>query len=191
MIGILSLQGDFAEHADILYSIGCEAREVRLKSDLDACSALIIPGGESTVILKQLVESGLDKEIIARAKAGMPIYGTCAGAILLCKQVIAREGREQQSLGLIDIDVARNAYGRQVDSFETELSVPALGEQPLRSIFIRAPIISRVGAGVAILATEKEHPVLVRQGNILVSTFHPELTKDTRVHEYFVKMVGN
>lgn len=177
-VGILAFQGGVAEHEQIIKKCGQRSLEVRTKKDLDLCDALIIPGGESTVIGFFLEQTGLDKEIVQRAKTGMPVWGTCAGAILLAK-----------NLGLMDISVLRNAYGRQIDSFQTKLKVPALDIDNLRAAFIRAPKITKTGAKVKILAREGNHPVLVRQGNILASTFHTELRGDDRLHRYFLSLI--
>jgi pyridoxal 5'-phosphate synthase pdxT subunit len=185
-IGVLALQGDVIEHVTMLRRLGVEAIEVRTPEDLAKVDALIIPGGESTTIGKLAVEYGLDKAIPARVRDGMPVYGTCAGMIALSKQAT---GGEPPLLRLMDIKVHRNAYGRQVDSFETDVQIPALGPAPLHAVFIRAPVIEGVGPGVEVLASLDGKPILVRQGNMLVSAFHPELTDDGRVHRYFVDMV--
>jgi 5'-phosphate synthase pdxT subunit len=185
-IGVLALQGDVIEHVTMLRRLGVEAIEVRTPEDLATVDALIIPGGESTTIGKLAVEYGLDTAIPARVRNGMPVYGTCAGMIALSKQA---SGGEPPLLRLMDITVHRNAYGRQVDSFEADVQIPALGPAPLHAVFIRAPVIEGVGPGVEVLASLDGKPILVRQGNILVSAFHPELTDDGRVHRYFVDMV--
>jgi pyridoxal 5'-phosphate synthase pdxT subunit len=185
-IGVLALQGDVIEHIKMLQGLGVDAVEVRTPEDLARVDALIIPGGESTTIGKLAVEYGLDRAIPRRVKEGMPVYGTCAGMIALSKE--AQNG-EPPLLRLMNITVRRNAYGRQVDSFETDLDVPALGDPPLHAVFIRAPVIENVGADVDVLASLGGKPVLARQANILVSAFHPELTADDRVHRYFVNMV--
>jgi pyridoxal 5'-phosphate synthase pdxT subunit len=185
-IGVLALQGDVIEHINMLRRLGVEAIEVRTPQDLAQADALIIPGGESTTIGKLAVEYGLDRAIPARVREGMPVYGTCAGMIALSKEA---RGGEPPLLRLMNITVRRNAYGRQVDSFETDLEVPALGGPPLHAVFIRAPVIEDVGAGVEVLASLDGKPVLVRQRNMLVSAFHPELTADDRVHRYFVGML--
>jgi|SRR3989338_1751156 len=184
IIGVLALQGDFKEHIEILKKCGVDAVEVRLPSDLNEVSGLVIPGGESTTIGKLLDSSGLHDSIVKKYGKGMPIYGTCAGAILLAKKI---EGSDQPRLGLLDVNVKRNDYGRQLDSFEAPLDLRRIGK--INGIFIRAPIISSIGKNVEILGKEKNNPVLIQQGNILASTFHPELTDDKRVHEYFIKMV--
>lgn len=185
-IGVLALQGDVIEHVKMLRGLGVEAIEVRTPEDLAKVDALVIPGGESTTIGKLAVEYGLDRAIPARVKEGMPVYGTCAGMIALSKQA---SGGEPPLLRLMNITVRRNAYGRQVDSFETDLEIPALGGPPLHAVFIRAPAIENVGPDVEVLASLGGKPVLARQGNMLVSAFHPELTADDRVHRYFVEML--
>lgn len=185
-IGVLALQGDVIEHVKMLRRLGAEAIEVRTPEDLAKVDALIIPGGESTTIGKLAVEYGLDQAIPARVRDGMPVYGTCAGMIALSKQA---SGGEPPLLRLMNITVRRNAYGRQVDSFETDLQIPAIGGRPVHAVFIRAPEIADVGPDVQVLASLNGKPVLARQGNMLVSAFHPELTDDDRVHRYFVEML--
>ena len=185
-IGVLAIQGDVIEHRRILRGLGVEDAEVRTPEDLGGVSALIIPGGESTTIGKLMVRYGLDRAIPAHVAQGMPVYGTCAGMILLAR---AAHGGEPSLLRLMNITVRRNAYGRQVDSFEAEVLVPLFGPPPLRAVFIRAPVIEAVGAGVQVLASLDGHPILARQGPLLVSSFHPELAPDDRVHRYFLSMV--
>lgn len=185
-IGVLAIQGDVVEHEKILAGLGVEVSEVRTTADLERVDALIIPGGESTTIGKLMVTYGLDQAIPARARKGMPVYGTCAGMILLAREA---RGGEPPLLRLMDIAVTRNAYGRQVDSFEADIDVPALGAPPVHAVFIRAPVIDETGKDVDVLASLNGHPVLARQGNLLVSSFHPELAPDNRVHRYFLKMV--
>lgn len=185
-IGVLALQGDFAEHMATLTRIGVDAREVRKADDLEGVDALIIPGGESTTIGKLMARYGLDEAIRARAKHGMPIYGTCAGLILLAQAI---EGSDQPRLGLMDIAVIRNAFGRQIESFEADIPFAPTPDQPVRGVFIRAPIVSRVGAGVQTLSVFDGKIVAVQQGNLLATAFHPELTDDTRVHRYFLTLV--
>jgi 5'-phosphate synthase pdxT subunit len=192
-IGVLALQGDFAEHLGLLRRLGVEARPVRLPEHLEGLRALIIPGGESTTIGKLATTFGL-MEPLRRFGKSHPIWGTCAGAIFLSRD--AR--RDQPLLGLMDITVERNAFGRQVDSFVTELAIPALGQDPDRpfpAVFIRAPLIERVGKGVEVLArlpadSHRPRPgeriVAARQGHLLATAFHPELTDDTRFHRYFL-----
>jgi 5'-phosphate synthase pdxT subunit len=181
-IGVLALQGDFAEHLAMLTRIGVDTREVRKAGDLEGVDALIIPGGESTTIGKLMERYGLDATIRARAKRGMPIYGTCAGLILLAKEI---EGSRQPRLGLMDIAVVRNAFGRQIESFEADIPFAPTPDQPVRGVFI----VSRVGESVQVLSAFEDKIVAVRQGNLLATAFHPELTDDTRVHRYFLTLV--
>jgi 5'-phosphate synthase pdxT subunit len=185
-VGVLAIQGDVIEHEKILKSLGADVTEVRTPEGLSRIDGLIIPGGESTTIGKLMVEYGLDRAIPARVRGGMPVYGTCAGMILLARNA---RGGEPPLLRLMDITIVRNAYGRQVDSFEADLDVPALGPPPLRAVFIRAPVLEAAGPGVEVLASLDGRPVLVRQGNVLASSFHPELTPDSRVHRYFLAMI--
>ncbi|MEE9198932.1 MAG: pyridoxal 5'-phosphate synthase glutaminase subunit PdxT [Dehalococcoidia bacterium] len=187
-IGVLAVQGDFAEHAQMFRRLGVNPREVRLPQHLDGLGGLVIPGGESTSITKLMDLYGLTEAIKERGRSGMPIWGTCAGLIVVAQHII---GDDLAPMGLIDLDVRRNAYGRQVDSFETELSVPFLGEAPFHAVFIRAPIIDRVGPGVETLAQLPEGgPVAARQGMVMVTSFHPELTNDPRFHRYFLGLLG-
>ncbi|MFY9556895.1 MAG: pyridoxal 5'-phosphate synthase glutaminase subunit PdxT [Blastocatellia bacterium] len=183
-IGVLAIQGDFAAHCFALRRIGADAIEVRAVPDLDGIDGLIIPGGESTTMLKLIEEEGFDQSIARLAGAGKPILGTCAGTILLAREVY---NPTQPSLGLIDITVERNAYGRQVDSFIANAET-TLDGGTLEGVFIRAPRIKRVGPHVEVLASLKDEPVLVRDNNILVATFHPELTEDRRVHRLLLGM---
>jgi 5'-phosphate synthase pdxT subunit len=185
-IGVLAIQGDFAAHARALRRIGADTIEVRRAKDLDASDGLIIPGGESTTMLKFIEEEKLAEPIAGFARAGKPIFGTCAGAILLAREVY---NPTQASLGLIDIAVERNAYGRQVDSFIVDAETSFEGG-PLEAVFIRAPNIVRVGPNVEVLASLNGRVVFARQDNILVATFHPELTEDGRAHALFVDMTG-
>ncbi|HLJ61335.1 MAG TPA: pyridoxal 5'-phosphate synthase glutaminase subunit PdxT [bacterium] len=185
-VGVLALQGDVIEHQRILRGLEVEAPEVRTVAQLERVDGLIIPGGESTTIGKLMVEYGLDRSIPARVRQGMSVYGTCAGMILLAR---AAHGGEPPLLRLMDITIHRNAYGRQVDSFETDLDVAAFGPPPLHAVFIRAPVIEEAGAGVIVLASFDGKPVLARQGPLLVSSFHPELAADIRVHRYFLGMI--
>jgi len=183
-VGVLALQGAFAEHRAALGRLGVTAREVRLPGDLEGLSGLIIPGGESTVIGKLMVRNGLDMAIRAFAAAGGAIWGTCAGMILLAREV----GREQPLLGLLDIDVERNAYGSQLFSFEEDVALPRLGIPNLRAVFIRAPIVSRVGPDVSVEACDGSGNVIaVSAGRLFATAFHPELTDDTRLHAHFVR----
>ena len=185
-IGVLALQGDFAEHAVALKNTGAEAVEVRLPADLDSVDGLIVPGGESTTIITLMREYGVDQKLTALAAQGFPVLGTCAGMIVLAARIV---GAQQPCLGLIDLDVRRNAFGRQVDSFETDLAVSVLGQDPLHAIFIRAPVIERTGPKVQVLARlSNGTPVAAQQGSILVSAFHPELIADLRFHRYFITL---
>lgn len=185
-IGVLALQGAVAEHAAMLSALNTEAAAVRLPSQLDGLDALIIPGGESTTISKLLTEYNLTEPIRRLANQGFPIFGTCAGLVLLAKKV---PNLNLEPIGVIDIEVKRNAYGRQVDSFEADLKVPALGNGNFRGIFIRAPTIEKANSGVDILCLLNESPVAVRQGKVLACAFHPELTDDLRFHKYFLDLV--
>lgn len=186
-IGILAVQGDFEAHAKVLGRLGVEPVFVRAPEDLDGVDGLILPGGESTTQLHFLNEEGLKDALKAFAARGGAFFGTCAGAILLAREV---RNPPQESLGLADMVVSRNAYGRQLASHV--LRAPSqLKDEPLEMVFIRAPIIEQPGSGVEVLAEVEGHPVLVRQGRMLVATFHPELTNDTTVHEYFLKLVRN
>lgn len=184
--GVLALQGDTAEHVAALRHAGARSvREVRRPRDLEGVTALVLPGGESTTIGKLMVEYGLDGPLRARGGRDLALFGTCAGMILLATEI---EGREQPHLGLLPCTVHRNAYGRQVDSFETEISAPAVSSSPLWGVFIRAPRIESVGAGVDVLASLKGHPVLCQRGKILASSFHPEISGDPALHRYFLQM---
>jgi len=183
-IGVLALQGAFIEHMHALERLGFGAHEVRLPRDLDGLDGLIIPGGESTTIGKLMVQYGLDEPIRAQAQAGFPIWGTCAGMILLANDI---GGLHQPLIGVMDIVVERNAFGRQLDSFEADLAIPAIGPIPFPAIFIRAPLIHAVGADTAVIAQLADGRIVAaRQGNLLATSFHPELTNDDRLHRYFV-----
>lgn len=184
-IGVFAIQGDFAAHVRALRRVGVEALEVRRADDLDAVDGLIIPGGESTTMLKFIEEENLAASITDFARQGKPIFGTCAGAILLAREVY---NPAQASLGLVDISVERNAYGRQVDSFIAEVET-AIEVGPLEAVFIRAPKIKRVGPEVEVLASLNGEPVLARERNVVAATFHPELTGDDRMHRLLVEMV--
>ena len=188
-IGVLALQGDVAEHMAMLSRSGAEAVPVKTEKAFRHVDGLVIPGGESTTIGKLLRRFDLIEPIQERVHNGFPVYGTCAGMILLADEV-EDAGVDQPTLGGMRITVQRNAFGRQRESFETDLTVPALGDAPLHAVFIRAPLITRADAGVNLLATlEDGRPVAARQDNLLVSSFHPELTDDDRMHRYFVRMV--
>ena len=186
-IGILAVQGDFEAHAKILERLGVDPVFVRAPADLDGLDGIILPGGESSTQLLFLNEEGLKDALEKFAARGGAFFGTCAGAILLAREV---RNPAQESLGLADMVVARNAYGRQLAS-HVSFAPTKLKSEPLEMVFIRAPIIEQPGKGVEILAEAEGHPVLVRQGRMLVATFHPELTGDTTVHEYFLKLVRN
>jgi pyridoxal 5'-phosphate synthase pdxT subunit len=186
-IGVLALQGDFAEHIVMLRECGVETVEVRTEAQLRAVDALILPGGESTTIARLLIAFGLMEPLRERIGGGMPAWGTCAGAILLAKDV---PNLDRPPLAVMDITVERNAFGRQVDSFEADLSIDGVDGEPLRAVFIRAPIISAIGEGVEVLAALPDGEIVAaRQGNLLATSFHPELTRDRRLHELFVGMV--
>lgn len=182
-IGILAVQGDFAMHAQMLERIGAPCRLVKHPSEFAAIAGLILPGGESTAMLKFLAEEKLDTAIRRFAAAGKPIFGTCAGAILLAREVL---NPPQERLGLLDITVERNAYGRQIDSSIREGDLPELADHPVEMVFIRAPVIRRVGDSVRVLGRAAQQPVLVEQDNVLAATFHPELTHDETIHRYFL-----
>ncbi len=194
-IGVLALQGDFDAHRTLLETrLHTRTQEVRTAADLAAVDALILPGGESTTIVKLMQRFGLFRAIQERAASGLPIYGTCAGLILLAKTIECPEGRpEQPSLGLLDITVARNAFGRQINSFEAEVPFTPLkeGERTVRGVFIRAPYVKEAGPEVGILSHFEDKIVAVRQGNLLATAFHPELTDDFRVHAYFLEMLNS
>jgi 5'-phosphate synthase pdxT subunit len=185
-IGVLALQGDFAAHQRALESIGVEAPEVRTPGSLQGLDGLVMPGGESTTMLKLMTIYGMVDPIRAFLERGGGVFGTCAGVILMAKKV---SNPEQFSFGFMDVDVRRNAYGRQLDSFIAEIDAKPLGDKPLEAVFIRAPGIERVGEQVEVLAECNGKPVLLRQGRMLAATFHPELTPEGRVHEFFAKML--
>ncbi len=185
-IGVLALQGSVEEHARSLRRLGVEPVAVRRAEQVRELDGLILPGGESTTLGKLMRLYEVDQAIRERTAHGMPVYGTCAGMILMAKQI---SGGEAPHLALIDLVVTRNASGRQVDSYERDLPVPDLGESPFKAVFIRAPYIDDVGEDVRVLADVDGTPVFAREGNFLVSSFHPELTDDDRIHEYFLNMV--
>ena len=183
-VGVLAVQGDFAEHKAILKHLGVDALEVRLPRDLEGLDFLIMPGGESTTFSYLMDLYGLREPIKEMAGAGVPIWGTCAGLIMMARELF---DEEPAPMGIMDVRVSRNAFGRQLDSFETDLEVPCLGEVPFHAVFIRAPIISDVGEEVEVLARLPDgRPVAVRQANLLATAFHPELTDDLRFHRYFL-----
>jgi 5'-phosphate synthase pdxT subunit len=185
-VGILAVQGDFEAHAAMLARMGVEHVFVRTPRDLEGADAVILPGGESTTQWKFLVEEGLDNSLREHAARGGAVFGTCAGAILLAREV---HNPAQQSLGLANITVIRNAYGRQLAS-DVRHGATEISPQPIEMVFIRAPIIERIGPDVEVLAKSEGQPVLIREDHILIATFHPELTLDTTVHEYFLRMAG-
>ena len=186
-IGVLALQGAVDLHVHALERLGVETVEVRRTEDLARVDGLVLPGGESSTISKLLVINQLFEPLAERLNEGMPAFGTCAGMIMLASEIL--DGHDDQlSFGAIDISVRRNAFGRQIDSFETDLSVIGLPESPVHAVFIRAPVVERVGPEVEILAAVEEgQPVACRQGNVLVTSFHPELSPDLRLHELFIK----
>lgn len=185
--GVLALQGAFAKHVDALRACGVEAIEVRTEEQLASVDALVIPGGESTTMSKLLVSQGLTEPLRAQLDSGLPVFGTCAGMILLASEIIDARS-DQFSFDRIDLSVERNGYGRQIASFETDLDIEGL-DAPFRAIFIRAPKVNRIGADVEVLASVDDVPVLCRSGHTLVASFHPELTNDTRLHALFIETV--
>jgi len=190
-IGVLALQGAFIEHIGVIQQLGVEALPVRLPNELGSLDGLIIPGGESTAILNLMQSFNLIQPLRELAQAGLPILGTCAGMVCLAKKVSNSINCNMETLAVMDMEVRRNAFGRQVDSFETELPVPALGDEPFAAIFIRAPIIERASPRVEILAKlPNDIAVAAKQGNLVVSAFHPELSHDLRFHRYFLKIVA-
>jgi 5'-phosphate synthase pdxT subunit len=180
LVGVLALQGDFEAHARMLRALGADVREVRVPADLDGLEGLVIPGGESTTISKAIERDGLADPIRAHAAAGRPILGTCAGMIVC----------DRDHLGLVDVLAHRNAFGRQLASFETDLEVVGLGPEPVRAVFIRAPWIEQVGPRVEVLATVDGHPVAVREGRVVLVSFHPELADDPRLHALLMALAG-
>jgi 5'-phosphate synthase pdxT subunit len=182
--GVLALQGDFREHGAVFAELGASTVEVRTPEDLSRVDCLAIPGGESTTIVKLARSAELVEPIRERAVAGMPVLGTCAGMIVMARRV--QDG--DPLLGLVDITVRRNAYGRQVDSFEADVDVEGV-DHPVRAVFIRAPMVEDVGEGVRVLARHEGHPVVLEQGNLVVASFHPELVGETRLHEYVLRKV--
>jgi pyridoxal 5'-phosphate synthase pdxT subunit len=187
-IGVLAVQGDFELHAQALERIGATWKLVKESKDLEGVAGLIMPGGESTTMLKFFEEEGLGKAVRDFAAQGKPIFGTCAGAILLAKEVL---NPPQGSLHLLDITLERNAYGRQIDSSVRRGECPEISDHPVEMVFIRAPIIRRVGEGVRVLGKSGGLPVLVEQGPILAATFHPELTQDETIHRYFIEKLNH
>jgi 5'-phosphate synthase pdxT subunit len=187
-IGVLALQGAFAEHVAVLRSIGVEPVEVRLPDQLDDVAGLVLPGGESTAMRKLIDRWGMRQPILDLAASGRPVFGTCAGMIILATEIA---GGEEPVLPLLDVTVERNAFGRQLDSFETDLAVPLLGDQPVHGVFIRAPVIERVGPEVDVMARlDDGRVVAVRQRNVIATAFHPELAGETRFHRLVVTMAA-
>lgn len=187
-IGVLAVQGDFAEHCHVLRSVGVTATEVRLPQHLEGLDGLIIPGGESTTLSRLISLYDLREPVAEMAKRGKAVWGTCAGMIMLANEITEED---PVPMGLMDVGVQRNAFGRQVDSFEQDLRIKGLGEREYHAIFIRAPVIIRVGEAVETLAALPDgRPVAVRQGNMMATSFHPELTADARIHRYFVSLAG-
>lgn len=196
LIGVLALQGDVREHVDALTAAGARAITVRRRTELEQIDGIVIPGGESTTMSRLLGVLDLDEPLRARLAEGLPAYGSCAGMIMLASRVLDTRP-DARSLGALDITVRRNAFGRQVESFETDLVVAGIAEDdaPMRAVFIRAPWVEEVGPTVEVLATVPDGPaagriVAVRSGNVLATSFHPEVTGDRRVHAHFVDMVG-
>ncbi|GAB2447152.1 5'-phosphate synthase pdxT subunit [Conyzicola lurida] len=188
-VGVLALQGDFREHLAVFEGLGVDAVSVRRPEDLDRVSGLVIPGGESSVMDKLSRLFGLAEPLKNAVASGLPVYGTCAGLIMLSDSVLdAIDG--QQTIGGFDVVVRRNAFGSQLDSFETDLDIPVLGDTPVHAVFIRAPVVESVGDGVTVLsALDDGRIVAVEQGNLLGTSFHPEITGETRFHEYFVEKI--
>lgn len=189
-VGVLALQGDTREHLAVLRECGAEPMTVRRRSELDVVDALVIPGGESTTMSHLLVDIDLLEPLRSRLADGLPAYGSCAGMILLATEILdaGANGREALPLAAVDMTVRRNAFGRQVDSFEGDVAFAGLNE-PVRAVFIRAPWVERVGDGVQVLARAAGHVVAVRQGQVLATAFHPEMTGDRRIHQLFVDIV--
>lgn len=188
VVGVLALQGDVREHLVALAGLGVTARPIRRASELADLDGIVIPGGESTTICRLLDVFELRDPLVARLQDGLPAFGSCAGMIVMATEIL--DGRpDQRPLGVIDIVVRRNAFGRQVDSFESDLEIEGIDGSPVRGVFIRAPWVERTGPGVTVLARVGEHPVAVRQGNVLATSFHPEVSGDDRLHELFLSIV--
>ncbi len=177
-IGVLAIQGGFAAHLEMLESLGADVREVKAPADLEGLDGLVIPGGESTTIVKGISSAGLEQAIRGHVEAGGSVFGTCAGMIVC----------DDEHLGLIDATARRNAFGRQLQSFEADLEVTGIGDEPLRAVFIRAPWVERTGPRVEVLAECEGHPVAIREGSVLACAFHPELTDDPRLHALYMAM---
>jgi 5'-phosphate synthase pdxT subunit len=190
-IGVLALQGDFAEHLDILLDLDVAAIPVRLPHQLEGLDGLIIPGGESTTMARLMREYELVTPVRESCRQGLPAMGTCAGMVLMASNISDASDSNVTPLGVMDIEVRRNAFGRQVDSFEADLEIPAIGGHPFHGVFIRAPLIQHTGDGVTVLSQLPDGAcVAARQGNMIAFAFHPELTKDTRLHSYFLSLVN-
>jgi len=187
-IGVLALQGAFAKHIEMLESLGCAAYAVKTPLDIYSADAIIIPGGESTTMGKLLTENSMITPLLESVKSGMPLFGTCAGMIILAEKIT---GSDQPYLSVMSIEVERNAYGRQKESFEAAFKIRNLSGPEFTGVFIRAPRIVSVSPDVEVMAEFEGIPVMVRQGNLLASSFHPELTSDRRIHEFFISMVKN
>lgn len=186
-VGVLAIQGDFLEHRQVLERIGVDAPEIRLPHQLDDVDGLIIPGGESTTIVQLIDIYGFRKTLEAKSQAGMPIWGTCAGMIVIASSL---SDRRPEPLGLMNICVSRNAFGRQIDSFEQDLTIEGLEGPPFHGVFIRAPAVEKIGDGVRVVASlDDGRPVAVKQDRLFATAFHPELTDDSRIHEMFVRIV--
>jgi pyridoxal 5'-phosphate synthase pdxT subunit len=180
LVGVLALQGDFEAHGRMLRDLGAEVREVRVPADLEGLDGLVIPGGESTTITLGIEREGLAEPLRGFVRSGTPVFGTCAGMIML----------DRKHLGVLDIECRRNAFGRQIRSFEADLKIPGITGKPVRAVFIRAPWAEVCGEDVEVLAAVEGHPVAVRQGNVLVIAFHPEIAGETRLHELFLRQVA-
>lgn len=186
-VGVLALQGDYEKHACMVKRVGADTSYIREPDELQRIDALVIPGGESTTIGKLMKAYGLIDPVRRLITNGLPVYGTCAGLILLASET---KEPHQNRLGVLEISVQRNAYGRQVDSFEAPLDIPVIGKNPFPGVFIRAPMVTEIGKSVKTLCVFEDRIVLLQKDNILAGSFHPELTHDARVHEYFLSMVG-
>jgi len=186
-VGVLAFQGDFHRHLSVIRELGWNAIPVRRPEEVPGLRALILPGGESTTIGLLMTRFGLLDAVVEAEANGMALMGTCAGAILLSREIA---GSDQPRLGFLDTEIKRNAYGRQVDSFEADIAVPVLGDLPVRGVFIRAPRYLRCGSSVEVLASFEDSPVIVAEGHHLALTFHPELTNDTRIHEHFLSRLA-
>lgn len=186
-LGVLGIQGDIQEHIKAIKNLGHEAIWVKKTADLASVSGLIMPGGESTTMIKLLKRFDMWASLNEAIDSGLHVYATCAGVVLLARDI--KNHPDQDTLNILDVTVARNGYGRQIASFETDLKIDSLGEIPFRAIFIRAPIIENIDPEIKILSSYRDQPVLVEKDNVLASTFHPELTDDIRIHEYFVNRI--